>query len=440
MLGSTNDLDPHRTTQNQATWPHGRPWPPAEGDGATTVLPGQDRPQDRPAWLGEPGGDDRPDGPGTGGEPPLPPAGQGTGWRPRRPSGWRRGAAAFVAAVTIAAGGGVAGALIAGREQPASAVGPVVVSTAPSNSAAGDVEQAAQALLPEVVEIDVQTPQGAGTGSGVIMRSDGYILTNAHVAGDATAITVVLSTGERLTGRLVGADTNSDIAVVKVDRTNLPAATFATSGEVKVGQSVVAVGSPFGLSGSVTTGIVSALNRVVTGAGDGGGQIVGAIQTDAAINPGNSGGALADEAAHVIGINTAIATNGTDANAGVGFAIPATQALGVAEKLIAGQPVETPYLGVSGSEQITDQLAKQFGLGNRSGALVQQVAPGGPADRAGIRQGDLVVKLNGADVRNWDQLVVASRGTTVGKAVQVVVVRDGKELTLDLTPAARPAG
>ena len=411
MLGDTKDLDLHQPAQDQATWPHGRPWPPADG------------------------------GPGTGGEPPLPPVGQRPAWRqPSRPSGWRRGAAAVVAAVTIAAGGGVAGALIAGRDRPAGAVGPVVVSAPASNGAAGEVEQAAQALLPEVVEIDVQTPQGRGTGSGVIMRSDGYILTNAHVAGNATAITVVLSSGERLTGRLVGADTNSDIAVVKVDRTSLPAATFATSGEVKVGQSVVAVGSPFGLSGSVTTGIVSALNRVVSGAGDGSGQIVGAIQTDAAINPGNSGGALADEAGRVIGINTAIATNGADANAGVGFAIPATQALGVAEKLIAGQPIETPYIGVSGSEQITDQLAQQFGLGNRSGALVQQVAPGGPADRAGIRRGDLVVKLNGADVRNWDQLVVATRAATVGKPVQVVVVRDGKELTLDLTPTARPAG
>jgi putative serine protease PepD len=381
-------------------------------------------PQATPPWLRPPT------------EPPSTPPSS----RPPRRAG--KAALAGLLAVGLTVGGGAVGATLADRDAtPVTRT--AVVSGGSSSATAGltDVEQVANALLPVVVDITATSPQGQATGSGVIMRADGHILTNAHVVNGATSVSVTTSSGERLDAQVVGIDTGNDIAVLKVDGNGLQAATFARSSEVKVGQAVIAVGSPFGLSGSVTTGIVSALNRVVTAGDEAGGsseQIAGAIQTDAAINPGNSGGALANAAGQVIGINTAIAS-GSGGSAGVGFAIPSDQALKVAEAIIAGKPAQTPFLGVQGSSRITSQQAQQYGLGSNSGAFVQSVVAGGPAAKAGLREGDLITKLGGTTVRGWDDLVSAGRSLTVGTATEITIIRDGHEQTLQITPAARPA-
>jgi S1-C subfamily serine protease len=342
--------------------------------------------------------------------------------------------------VVLATVAGLLGGLIGARladGQPAGGKAPVVNQVVASDKSAVDkVEAVAQNLLPVTVQIQVGSGLSGGTGSGVIMSPDGYILTNNHVVDGADTITVVLPTSEAVRARLIGADPSNDLAVVKVDKQDLPVANFGRSADLKVGELTVAVGSPFGLSGSVTSGIVSALHRVVQVSQDE--QLVNAIQTDASINPGNSGGALANGSGQVIGINTAIATDGgNEANAGVGFAIPIDQALQVAKALIDGKPIQTPLLGVRGGTDLTPEVAEQYGLKGRTGALIRDVDPGGAADKAGMQAGDLVVKINGETVAGWDQLVVAVRKVQVGQTVPVVVVRDGKERTLQVTPTVK---
>jgi putative serine protease PepD len=202
-----------------------------------------------------------------------------------------------------------------------------------------------------VVELQVSSAGQQGTGSGVVLRSDGFIVTNAHVVEGATRITVTLQSGERVGAELVGSDATDDLAVVRIAKRGLKAATFGRSASLAVGQRVVAVGSSFGLEGSVTEGIVSALHRVVLtgGRGQDSSDLIDAVQTDAAINPGNSGGALADERGRVIGITTAIESSNGD-NAGVGFAIPSDRAVQVADQLIAGRQVTVSSLGVTGGD------------------------------------------------------------------------------------------
>jgi putative serine protease PepD len=366
-------------------------------------------------------------------EPPRPPT-----TPPRPPRSWLRPLLAVLIAVLLPVGGGVVGALVAARGEEPAATGPVLVPASTASSGeAGDVESVARSLLRVVVEVNVANGSGQGTGSGVVMRSDGYVLTNAHVVDGADSVTLTFSTGERLPARVVGTDAATDVAVLKVDRGGLAVATFADADDLRVGQRVIAVGSPFGLSGSVTTGIVSATDRVVTGGGDA--QIVGAIQTDAAINPGNSGGALADAAGQVVGINTAIATGGgSGGNAGVGFAIPSGTALDVAGKLIAGKPVELPYLGVRGGQDVTGRPGDQSGLATRSGALIQQVESGSPAAEAGLRTGDLVIRAADRQINNWDALVSAIRRSAIGRPLQLRIIRDGREQAVTVTPVARP--
>jgi putative serine protease PepD len=248
---------------------------------------------------------------------------------------------------------------------------------------------------------------------------------------------VTLPTAERLRARLIGRDPASDLAIVKVQRTSLPVATFGRSADLRVGELAVAVGSPFGLQGSVTTGIISALHRVVQVPGGPSREqdLVDAIQTDAAINPGNSGGALANARGQVVGINTAIATNGEiEANAGVGFAVPIDEALEVARQLIAGRKVRVPFLGVQAVADLSPEVAEQYQLRGRTGALVQTVLSGSPADLAGLRGGDLVVRVNHRSVRGWDELKVAVRQVEVGQTIPIVVVRGGREVTLNITP------
>jgi S1-C subfamily serine protease len=347
---------------------------------------------------------------------------------------------AWLLLVALAAGlvGGGLGAALGARSRTAQPR-PVVTEVVASNRASLDrVQAVANAVLPVVVQIEAGNGSGRATGSGVIMTRDGYVITNAHVVAGAERILVTLPSAEELRARLVGRDAGSDLAVVKVQRAGLPVANFGSSSRLRVGELAVAVGSPFGLRGSVTTGIISALHRVVNLPGSGGGaagDLVNAIQTDAAVNPGNSGGALANASGQVVGINTAIATNGqNEANAGIGFAIPIDEALEVARQLIAGRPVRVPFLGVQAVADLSPEVAEQYQLGGRAGALVQSVLAGSPAAVAGLRGGDLVVRVAGRAVRGWDELKVAVRQVEVGQTIPIVVVRQGRELTLSITP------
>jgi S1-C subfamily serine protease len=304
------------------------------------------------------------------------------------------------------------------------------------------VRQIADALLPAVVKVEARTDGGRATGSGVVFAEGGYVLTNAHVVSGANSIGVTLATSEPLRARLVGRDLNSDLAVLKVRRTGLAVASFGRSADLKVGDVAVVVGSPFGFQGSVTTGIVSALHRVVK-VPDGDGQerreLVDAIQTDAAINPGNSGGALANGSGQVVGISTAIATTGdVESNAGVGFAIPIDEALEVARALVDRKPVKVPYLGVETDRELSPDDVDRYRLGGLAGALVSRVESGSPAASAGLRRGDLVVRFGDQPVRAWDQLTVAVRQATVGDPVPILVVRRGRQLALRIVPTDQP--
>jgi S1-C subfamily serine protease len=294
-----------------------------------------------------------------------------------------------------------------------------------------------------VVKVEARSASGKATGSGVIFARDGYVLTNAHVVDGARTIGVTLSTSEPLRARFVGRDLGSDLAVLKVRRAGLTAAKVGRSADLRVGDAAIVVGSPFGFQSSVTTGIVSALHRVVkVPGGEGGGEgreLVDAIQTDAAINPGNSGGALANASGEVVGISTAIATNGdSEANAGVGFAIPIDQALEVATALVDKKPVKVPFLGVDASSELTPELVARYRLGDRAGALVSRVEPRSPAAAAGLRRGDLIVRLGDQPIPARDQLTVAVRRTEIGVPVPVTVVRRGRELVLRVTPTDEP--
>jgi putative serine protease PepD len=311
------------------------------------------------------------------------------------------------------------------------------------------IETAASKVVPSVVNVSVsQTvtgPFGFGTqtqqglGSGVIVRADGYILTNNHVVQDATTITVKLGTDE-LPAKVVGTDPTTDLAVIKIARTGLIPATLGSSSGLKVGQWVIAVGSPFGLDKTVTAGIVSALNRTNIDTSTGSvAAYTNLIQSDAPINPGNSGGALADLEGRVVGINALIESPsgavGAAQSAGIGFSIPIDFARDVADQLIAGKKVAHPYIGV-GTVTVDQQLGAQYALGVDAGALVQSVTKGAPADKAGIRTGDVIVKIGDTDITSVEDLFTAVRSHKVGETVQVVVVRNKAKTTLSVTIAS----
>jgi putative serine protease PepD len=262
-------------------------------------------------------------------------------------------------------------------------------------------------------------------------REDGYLLTNNHVVDGASTVRVTLADGTSHEAEVVGTDATSDLAVLRIDATDLPAATFAED-LPGVGTTAVAIGSPFGLDGSVSAGIVSALDRTLS---DGATTLTGLIQTDAAINPGNSGGPLVDDQGRIIGINTAI-YSGSGTNEGVGFAVPATTATAVASQLIEGTEVAWPMLGVVGQD-VDPSLAEAYGLPTDQGALVGEVAPDSGAEEAGLLPGDIVVELEGRTITSMSDLASAVRSHEVGDTVSVGVLRDGERLDLDvtLTPA-----
>jgi len=277
-------------------------------------------------------------------------------------------------------------------------------------------------------------------GSGVIVSGDGYIVTNNHVVAKATEIEVLLSDHRSLKGKVVGADPQTDIAVVKISASNLPVAPFGDSVQTKVGDTVMAFGNPFGQYFTVTRGIVSALGRNLADSGD---RPENFIQTDAAINPGNSGGALVNVHGQVIGINTAIipGSNGPGGEGsfiGIGFAIPSNTAKHVMEDLIKTGKVSRGYLGVS-IGNLTDALAKQFKVPDTSGALVDDVNRGGPADKAGLKNGDVIRKLNGQSIESRDQLTAMVTDINPGTVVKLDILRDGQPMTVNVTLGDRPA-
>ena len=300
------------------------------------------------------------------------------------------------------------------------------------------VVQAAAQILPSVVNIQVQMGRAQqAIGSGFIYRSDGYIATNNHVVKSATAIKVSLKDGSTYDGKVVGTDPDSDLAVVKIDASGLPAVTLGTSSDLVVGEMAVACGSPEGFSSSVTSGIVSALNRNVDTGGQGA-PLINVIQTDAPINPGNSGGPLANSLGDVIGINTAIISQ-SGGNEGIGFAIPIDDAKPILDQLIDKGSVVHPWLGISGST-LDPNTANQYNLSIDKGAIIQSVEPNTPASKAGLQSGDIVVGMDGAPVTSMDDLVAQIRKHKVGDTVSIDFYRGSDKQQTKVTLEEKPSG
>ncbi len=271
-------------------------------------------------------------------------------------------------------------------------------------------------------------------GSGVILDPSGYIVTNNHVVEGATQITVTLSDRREFSAKVVGTDPKTDLAVIKIDAKDLPSLKWAEYEKLQVGDLVLAVGSPFGLSSTVTLGIISALGRGNVGIAD----YEDFIQTDAAINPGNSGGALVNMNGELIGINTAIFSR-TGGSEGIGFAIPSSIALDIVDSLQKTGKVVRGWMGVA-IQEITPALAKSFKLPEqRKGVLISDVNENGPSHAAGIKRGDVVVAFNGKEVQSVSQLRNLVARTVVGKDAQVKVLRDGKEQIIAVKVAERPS-
>ena len=282
------------------------------------------------------------------------------------------------------------------------------------------------------------TQRGGSLGSGFIISPDGYIVTNNHVISPARngatvdEITVIMSDRKEYTARLVGRDVASDLAVLKIEAQNLPFVRFGDSTRARVGDWVVAIGNPFGLGGTVTAGIVSALHRGIQG----GGAYDRYIQTDAAINTGNSGGPMFDLNGNVIGINTALISP-TGGNVGIGFAIPAEQAAPVINALRRGERPERGYIGVS-LQPLDESVAAALGIPKDRGELIRGVTPGGAAERAGIRQGDVIVKVAGREVTQDESLAYLVAQQPVGTRVPMELIRGGRRMTVNVVVAQRP--
>jgi S1-C subfamily serine protease len=298
----------------------------------------------------------------------------------------------------------------------------------------GSVADIANRVLPAVVSIEVRSAEGSGTGSGVVVDGKGYIVTNNHVvsaaAGKKGTLRVIFADQSSVSAEIVGRDPKTDLAVIKVSRPGLVVATLGDSDALKVGDPVIAIGSPLGLAGTVTLGIVSSLNRPVPLQGEGTDTdaVIDAIQTDAAINPGNSGGALVDGSGAVVGINSAIATlssgTGQSGSIGVGFAIPINEARDIAQQLIRTGSVKHATLAVN-ARSVT-QLN-----GNRDGALVESVTRGGAADKAGLQEKDVITRVDGTVITGSDKLIVTIRAHKVGDKVKITFVRGTQTRTVE---------
>ncbi|MGI5189975.1 trypsin-like peptidase domain-containing protein [Promicromonospora sp. CA-289599] len=371
------------------------------------------------------------------------------GARPRRGKlGARAVSAVVVLGLLAGAGGGAAAfALLESQEsaRPADAALPKPAAGATQvERPEGSVAAIAAAALPSVVSIEVRAQQGVATGSGMILKADGYILTNNHVVAEAASgadVTVTFSDGHEQPAELVGATPDYDLAVIRVKEKGLEPLILGDSDEVVVGDSVLAVGSPLGLEATVTTGIVSALHRPVKAGEAAEAAFIDAIQTDAAINPGNSGGPLVNSAGEVIGINSAIAqgpgTTGATGNIGLGFAIPSNQARHTAEQLIETGTATFPIIGV-----LLDPAYQ--GEGVQVSQEPQQgtpaVTPDGPADQAGLKPGDVILSIDGRPVSVADELIVAIRAKAPGDPVTLQVRSDGDEREVRVVLEERSSG
>ncbi|MGN6686184.1 MAG: trypsin-like peptidase domain-containing protein [Actinomycetales bacterium] len=356
--------------------------------------------------------------------------------RQRRGRRSAMGVAAVIAAAAIGGGAGAATTYaLTTHDSSTSTLSTPAASALPSTASgeqakavtpAGSVAAVAQAVLPSVVQITVRSASESGTGTGFVISGDGEILTNNHVVAGATdgqgSVTVEFNDGQRVEARILGTDPTTDLAVIKVNGVkDLKPVKLGSSSDLQVGQQVVAIGSPLGLSGTVTSGIVSALDRPVrTGGADASGEdrttVIDAIQTDAAINPGNSGGPLVDMSGRVVGINSAIATLGASAGGqsgsiGLGFSIPIDQARPIAQQLAQGQSATHALLGVSVTD-VTDN-------GEPAGAGVQQVTPGSAAAQGGIEAGSVITKVDSRVIDTADTLIAEIRSHRPGEKVTV---------------------
>lgn len=394
----------------------------------------------------------RPGGPGAPGGPGGPGYGDGGptgGGRPRRAGGVKGAliAGALVLGLVAGAIGGVVGAKVTdGGGESSLSSGPLggdpnSQDTQQVQAPAGSTQEVAARVLPSVVSIDITEGSEQGEGSGIVLSDDGIIMTNNHVVSGSTGrpasdVQVNFNDGSRAAARVLGADPISDIAVLKVDKSGLKPITTGTSKNLAVGQDVIAIGAPLGLEGTVTTGIISALNRPVstsTARPGGTTSVIDAIQTDAAINPGNSGGALVNARGALIGVNSAIATLGgggggaeqqQTGSIGLGFAIPIDQALRVANELRQSGRATHASLGVS---------VRPASDPETPGALISDVTAGGPAADAGIPSGAIVTKLGDRTIASGDALVAAVRSNPPGARVSVTYVANGRTQTAEVT-------
>ncbi len=346
---------------------------------------------------------------------------------------------------------------------PARAPGTVVqtVPSAPASAAAraGSYNDAVQRAAPSVVNIftskEIRSPKhpllndpvfrrffgdqmpdeaqrAASLGSGVIVSSSGYVVTNHHVVEAADEIEVALADGKKLLAKVVGNDPETDIAILRVDAENLPAITFGSSDGLRVGDVVLAIGNPFGVGQTVTSGIISALGRTGLGINT----FENFIQTDAAINPGNSGGALVDASGNLIGINTAIFSR-SGGSMGIGFAIPVSTAKMVLEQIVKAGSVTRGWIGVE-VQEITPPVAESFKLGGTRGALIAGVLRGGPADKAGVKPGDVLVEIDGKPVADPAAMLNLIAALAPGVAAKVKLKRQGNEVQASITVGRRP--
>lgn len=347
---------------------------------------------------------------------------------------------------------------LAGPGAQLQAIGPstVTVLQAPVQAAAGSYREAAGRAMPAVVNIltskalrqnhpllrdpffrkffgdRLPQEQQSSLGSGVIVSPDGYILTNNHVVEAADEIEVVLADGRKAPARIVGTDPDTDLAVIRIAAKNLPVIVLGHAEQARVGDVVLAIGNPFGVGQTVTMGIISAVGRNNLHIN----QFENFIQTDAAINFGNSGGALVDTSGNLIGINSAIYSQ-TGGSVGIGFAIPVTTAKSVMEEIIKTGQVVRGWIGIE-SQDITPELADSFGLARQSGAIIAGVVRDGPADRAGIRPGDILLTVQGRAVANTSEMLTLIAQLTPGARAQMTVMRKNRQSTLDVTVGKRP--
>jgi len=328
-------------------------------------------------------------------------------------------------------------------------------STAPSVQAApGSLSAAVRKAAPAVVSINTSTSarhplsndpwfrfffgergeqQQSGLGSGVIMSPEGYVLTNNHVVEGADAIEVVLADARSASAKVIGTDPESDLAVLRIQLDKLPAITLGNSDALQVGDQVLAIGNPFGVGQTVTSGIVSALGRNQLGINT----FENFIQTDAAINPGNSGGALTDINGHLLGINTAIYSR-SGGSMGIGFAIPVSTARQVLESIVRNGQVVRGWIGVEPNE-LTPELAQTFGIKTAQGVIVTGVLNNGPAANAGIRPGDVITQVDGQPIRTVSELLTRIAALAPGQPAPFVLQRRGQQVDTSVTPAQRPA-